>query len=167
MVECPKCRAQLPDWTQTCQFCGQDVRSVARPPSNAKPKAMYEPPAWVNFAYYAIAVYWIVSGLFRILSGLGVFDREAASPLLIIVGAIGIVFGVGLIARVEIVRGIVNFVCGLNIIFGLFSLGGIILGSVFAGPIAILWVIYQLIDIAQSAFLIFLIAETERNMPNV
>jgi len=100
----------LPDWTMVCQFCQTDLSKVARP-KPVDPKAhikYYEPKPWVNVAYNLIGVYWVLNGIYRVLSGLGVFGES--SVFLAIVGAFGAVFGIGMLARVEIVRGIVNFV---------------------------------------------------------
>jgi len=79
-------------------------------------------------------------------------------------GAVGVIIGLGLILRVEIIRGITNFFCGLNIIFGLFSLAGAVFGTLFAGALGLILILKVVIDIATNGFMIFLIGETDRAM---
>jgi len=46
-------------------------------------------------------------------------------------------------------------------------LGFTVLASPLIGPFALLMIVVQIVDILQSAFLIYLIAETDRRAPNL
>ncbi len=167
MIQCTKCGAKLPDWTPVCQFCQTDLSHVPRPkPDDPKARIKYyEPQPWVNVVYNLIAVYWVLNGIYRVLVGSGVLGEQSFA--LVIIGVFGALFGVGMLARVELVRGIVNFVCGINIIFGVTCLGLSVITSPLVGPLALVGIVVQILDILQSAFLIYLIAETDRQTPNL
>ncbi|HJP82146.1 MAG TPA: hypothetical protein VJ835_01460 [Fimbriimonadaceae bacterium] len=85
----------------------------------------------------------------------------------IAIAAVTTLVGIGLLFRVELARGIVNFLCGLQIIFGLFGLAGAVLGSMFSGPIGLVLVIMQIVQIAAAGFMIYVIGETDRVAPNL
>lgn len=177
MIQCPKCAASLPDWAKTCQFCGGDTKSVARPVAAQKyQNPAFQAPQWVWGAYYAVCVYFILGGVG------GIFDtiRMTHMKLLgeemgwtlgsyvgILINAIVIIFGIALMLRVEAARGIVNFVCGMRIIFGVFKLAGALIGSLFVGPLGLLLALWIVLDIATAALMIYLIGETEKSAPNL
>jgi hypothetical protein len=140
---------------------------VARPkPDDPKARIKYyEPKPWVNVAYNLIAGYWVLNGIYRVLVGSGVLGSQ--NFILVLFGVFGALFGVGMLARVEFVRGIVNFVSGINIIVGVTCLGFTVITSPLVGAFALVAIVLQIIDILQSAFLIYLIAETDRRAPNL
>jgi hypothetical protein len=78
-----------------------------------------------------------------------------------------VLLGIGLALRIELARGIVNFFCGIRILFGLLGLAGSVLGSVFAGALGLIFVVLNIINIATAAFMIYLIGETEKYPPNL
>ena len=78
-----------------------------------------------------------------------------------------ILLGIGLALRVELARGIVNFFCGLQILFGLLGLFGSVMGSLLAGPLALLFVFLRIVEIGTAAFMIYLIGETDKYPPNI
>lgn len=168
MVTCTKCSSSLPDWAQQCQFCGSDVRNAARvnnqPPARQFSSAAFVVPKGVWIAYYCISAYFVLSGIGQIM--IGALAKEP-NVIAMIFGGIMVVLGLGLSARVELVRGIVNFVCGLNIIFGLLGLATTLMTLGFFGPIGFLFVIKGAIDILTNALMIYLIGETEKGMPNL
>lgn len=168
MVTCPKCTASLPDWAQNCQFCGSDVRAVQRTADQAPTRkftsAAFEVPKWVWIAYYFICGYFVLSGLVGILTGLLGQTQNVVS---VIGGTISLILGVGLAFRVELIRGIVNFVCGINIIFGLIGLAGTILSIALLGPLGVLLLIFRVFDLVTNGMMIYLIGETEKGMPNI
>ncbi len=89
------------------------------------------------------------------------------SYLAIVLGAVTALFGVGLLARVELVRGIMNVFCGLQILFGLIGLvQSILVGTVF-GPLGLVMMFFDVLQIATAAFMIYLIGETDRAAPNL
>ncbi len=83
-----------------------------------------------------------------------------------VIGGFTLLVGIGLLARVEIARGIANFLAGLNLLFGLLGLAGSLIGSVVAGPLGLLLSLKGVLDIATRAFMIFLIGESEKRAPN-
>lgn len=165
MIKCPRCNATLPAANRVCQFCGADVSAVSRPAAPQKKVQGYKAPQWVQGAYYSIAIYWILDGLFQVLSGTGVLGGHHSS-VDVIIGAVSAVMGLGLVLRLEIIRGIVNFFCGLQIIFGLFGLAGAVLGTLFAGMLGFVMVVLQVLQIATAGFMIYLIGETDTKAPN-
>jgi hypothetical protein len=179
MISCPKCSATLPDWAQTCQFCQTDVQKVVRPKPEVPQRrtlAMATTPQWVWGAYYGISVLFILQGGFEILNtilgshrkflgqeaGLGFFEY-----IVIAIGAFNAILGVGLLARVELARGIVNVFCGIRILFGLLGLLGSLGGSLLAGAAALPFILLNIVEIATAGFMIFLIGETDKGAPNL
>jgi hypothetical protein len=177
MISCPKCAATLPDWTQNCQFCHADTSKVIRPV--AAPRARpYAPatPQWVWGAYYAIAGFYILQGGYDIVEAVVASQRKIMgeqigfgffSALSVVFGAVTALIGIGLLLKVEVVRGIVNFFCGLQIMFGLLGLAGSFIGALFTGPWGLLGVVMNVAQIAAAAFMIYLIGETDRAMPDL
>jgi len=168
MINCPKCNASLPDWAQKCQFCGTDTTKVARPVVDRTKRkiAAFETPVWVNVAYYSIAGWFILSALISAAANVisinaAKSDSSGGDYIGLVFCVIQILIALGLILKINIVRGIVNFFCALQIIKGiLFGLGAFPLMMI--SPVAgILWLLYQLFDIATAAFMIYLIGETD------
>lgn len=169
MIACPKCQRALPDWAAQCQFCGSDTKGVARPvPVKKERRAMStDAPTWVWGMYYAICIYYIASGGFSILSGIGAFNPKTASIVSVIVGGLNVIFGIGLAARIELIRGIANVFCFLNILGAVFgALGSFVLLPLMGG-LAVISLIFNVVTFATSAFMIFLIGETDRAAPNI
>lgn len=76
-------------------------------------------------------------------------------------GTITALFGLGLMLRIEIIRGIVNFVAGLKLAFGLLGLAGSLIGTGLFGAMALIGVLFNLFDIITSGMLLWLIGETD------
>jgi len=174
VISCPKCKSSLPDWVQQCQFCGADTTKVARPViQKTKPKiAAFETPLWVNIAYYSIAGWFILSAL--VSAATTVIAINSSSNRNSILGEptafsyVGLVFcviqvliGLGLILKIEIVRAIVNFFCAIQILMSI--LGGLAAFPMMVlSPLAgILYLLYQIFNIATAGFMIYLIGETD------
>lgn len=177
MITCPKCNATLPDWAQTCQFCQADVKAVARPKPVVQQKRGITPAAsWIWPSYYAMCAFFALEGAAGIAqvfmdSHTKFMGQEmglnAFSFVSIAINAFTILIGIGLALRVEIIRGIVNFFCGLRILFGLLGLAGSVMGTLFAGAIGFLFVLLNIVNIATAAFMIYLIGETDKHPPNL
>ena len=179
MKRCPRCNAMMTDVSTYCQFCNT---STASPPPQSGASALPQPPpirpprvsgvrsefAWAWKAYYGVSAWWLISGLYQIVNALtgSNDDFPAATFISAAAGALTCVIALGLMLRIEIVRGIVNFVAGMRIILGainlvfLFFLGG------FFHPFGAFMVAYICFDIVMAGFLIFLIGETETKAPN-
>ncbi|RYG34697.1 hypothetical protein EON81_14875 [bacterium] len=166
----------MPDWAQKCQFCNTDTKAVARPVA-AGPRPVnpaFAAPKWVWGAYYATSVYFIIGGFGDIFEAIretetkfmGVAQGYTFSTYLgLIFGGLTILFGIGLLLRIEIVRGIMNFFCGLTILFGLLQIPGSLFGAVLS-PLGMLWAVMNILDIVTAVFMIFLIGETDKAAPN-
>jgi hypothetical protein len=179
VITCPKCNATLPDWAQTCQFCQADVKAVARPVAPAAPKQSLTAstsPGWVAGAYYALCVFFLLEGAYDILRAVMITQEKVMGSVVgwgfesflgVIVGAFTCLIGLGLLLRVEFIRGIVNFFCGLRILFGLVGLLGSLGGVLLFGALGFLFLVMNVVDIATAAFMIYLIGETDKRAPNL
>lgn len=180
-LKCPKCGASLPDWAKQCQFCQTDVSKLARPVQQDTKKhyAAFETPKWVWACYYFIAAWWILGGAYDVLDSMYVFGKPLellklekefqmqVGPNVVgaIAGAITLIFGLGLALKIELIRGIVNFVAGLKLIFGLLGLAGSLMGMTFAGFLSLPFVIFELVNVITAGMLLWLIGETDMS-PN-
>jgi hypothetical protein len=126
-------------------------------------------PRWAVPAYNAIVAWWILGGIWNVLQGTVFASKEDANIFGIIIaifGAITALVGLGLILRIDLVRGIVNILCFLRILGGI---RGLIIGFFLSGPLGMLGIgmmIASIIDIGTGGFMIYLIGETETRAPN-
>ena len=174
MTKCPGCNATLPDGAFHCQFCGAQFGTTPRPArpagrvqAAASPsrwgEAMPGSPRWVLPVYYAIAVWWMLGGIWNVIQvtvfgegGIGFFDWIS-----IVFGGLTALIGFGLIMRWDDVRDVVNVLCFLRIIFGLF---GIVQGFLLAGLLGVIGIfimIGSIIDVLTGFLMIYLLGETE------
>ena len=126
-------------------------------------------PKWVWWAYYLIAGYFLLGGIFVVLAGLGVLGEDMAlgGSCIAIMGLVNIVLGAGLILRWEAIRGVVNVVCFVTIIMAAWSaLQGFFLAPL-TGPYAALFLFQNVIDFCTAGFMIFLLGETDKKAPNL
>jgi len=164
MITCPNCKAALPDWAKHCQFCQADTAAVLRPKQDNPDPEAFQTPTWTMAAYYAVSCLLLVSGLVGIATtllgarkdGLGLFDFVS-----LVFDGVGTLVGIGLLLRLEIIRGITNVICFLGILSGLRFLAFGLAGTLFTSW-GLLVVIYGIVKIAVYAFMIFLIGETDR-----
>lgn len=173
MISCPKCKASLPDWATSCQFCQADTSKVSRPVEVAKPKYKRELASWIWPAYYIIAILWIVSGVGGILEALNVGPfattiklqdvkiEPGVNLLGLIFSGVSAIIGLGLLVKIEIIRGVVNVVCFLQIVNGLLGLWAGIMASAFLGPIGLFITIMNIVDIVTGALMIYILGETD------
>ncbi len=176
-LKCPKCGASLPDWANSCHFCQTDVSKVGRPErtNTKKHYGEFDTPKWIWACYYFIAAWWILGGAYDVLDSMYVFGKPLEllklekefeiqmGPNVVgaIAGAITLIFGLGLALKIEIIRGIVNFVAGLKLIFGLLGLAGSLMGMTFAGILSLPFVILNVVNIITAGMLLWLIGETD------
>ena len=185
MIACTSCHNTLPDWAQKCQFCGADVTKVARPAGD-RPKSsapLTKAASWIWPVYYALCAYWVISGLSGIFETYHVAVTPVTTKFLGItttetpgfgfwsiigfgIGAFSLLVGIGLALRVEIARGVANFLAALNILFGLAGLAGSLAGTAFVGGLGFILALKHTLDIIVGAMTIYLIGETEKNAPN-
>ncbi len=158
MIKCPACNATLPDGAVRCQFCGA---SLAAPGPASRPADAHSdtwgPPRWVWPAYYGVAIWWILQGVAHVLVVRGgIVD--------LVINGLSALIGIGLLARIELVRGITNVICFLSILGGLLSLGMSFLEGGWSGTLGMLM---ALVQIGMAGFMIFLIGETEGRSPEL
>ena len=187
MITCPKCKNTLPDWTQVCQFCQSDVSKLARPvqPQDRAIRGSSNTAAWIWPTYYFISTYFILIGIwhiFDIVLLLHAINADATKhglpgsstmsfvivPIIfdIILGAIPIVLGIGLIFKIEIIRGVTNFLCFLNIAVDLVMLVGNVLSAPIAGMVGgadlvMFGMFLQVTNLCFNGLMIYLIGETD------
>lgn len=174
MVECPECGGRNPDWARLCQTCGAVIEHLARPPGHRGPATSTETPKWVWVCYYLVSVYMCLSGALLLLTCVkGLSDPTAAQALgcllypFLVVGAVYVLTGLGLVFQVELARGVVNVVAGLMILGGLWGLANSLIGAGFFGAAAIPAMLRNILDVALGGFMIYLIGETDRRAPNL
>ena len=164
MIECPNCKAQLPDWAKNCQFCQADTTQVLRPKQQTPNANTFEVPAWIWTAYYTVA------GLITAdaLSNIGVTLSHSKKDGVDFIGAIVIAFngfsalmGIGLLLRIRAIRAVVNFLCFLGILDGLFGLATGLFGTLLSAW-ALIWVVLNIVQICINGFMIYLIGETDK-----
>lgn len=171
MVNCPQCNATLPPGSVHCQFCGASFG--AAPPGRpgapgARPTGHYAGRRgleWVPIAYTLVSIWWIVDGGLSVARGLS--TGSGSISLGMIFGALTALVGLGLLLKVEFVRGIVNFLSFFQILFGLFD----VVVLFFLSPIVGIWgpigMILAFIRVGVGGLMIFLIGETETRGPNL
>lgn len=177
MISCPKCHASLPDWAKTCQFCQNDVTKVVRPVAVKTDKGPLIPVApWVWGAYYALSVYFLLNGGYEIFSAFRISHQKIlgeeigfgfASIFVTLLGAFHIVLGIGLLFQIQVLRNVVNFILGMSVLLGILNLALSLPGVMIGGFYGFLSLMTQALQIAASAFMIYLIGETDKTAPNI
>ena len=172
-MTCPTCNKQVIAGVPTCQFCGSDLRGMA--PAQAKRSVFIDPdshevvhsggkPGWIYPAYYAVSGYYALSGVIGILTVVLNKKNDLSDPFTIAamaIYAVGLLIGIGLMLKIELVRGIVNFFSFLKILGDLrgilFSLGLIVISTGWG----IFLLIFNVFDLCASVLMIYLIGETD------
>ncbi|MBN9501353.1 MAG: hypothetical protein J0H02_06230, partial [Armatimonadetes bacterium] len=153
-----------------------DVAKVARPIAATNSKTQRSVASWIWGAYYSLAVFYVVSGGYDVAMVFVNANRVILGEKLgfgfwsyigLAIGGLTSLLGIGLLLRLELARAIVNFFCGLQILFGLLGLAGSVLGTMFAGALGLVMVFMQIVQIAAAAFMIYVIGETERVGPSI
>jgi hypothetical protein len=177
---CPKCNSTLPDWAQQCQFCGTPVTPVARTRQDQAPQRSnyaFGIAKWVWVAYFAIAGYFVVSGLASAtLSAISIaqFNNEIpeGSPLRAVgiplffglgLAVLGIAVGVGLLFQNDFMKGLGNFYCGIIALFGGWNaMMGIGLWAALS-PWSKVYCVWSMFDVVCGLLMLYLIHETNDN----
>ncbi|MDE2127998.1 MAG: zinc ribbon domain-containing protein [Armatimonadetes bacterium] len=171
MIKCPKCQATLPDGWTKCQFCGAEFAKQPPLPSDAgaEPEELTElriapAPTWAASAVRAVAIWWIVNGVWSAVSAM-IHGGYAAGGLCAL-NVLTAIVGVGILRQAPIARTVTNVLCWLQIASGLFDF---VVGFFVVSIAPILGVMMMLLAIIQAgvaAFMIYLLAETDVNSPN-
>ncbi len=170
---CPTCQKQVISGVPTCQFCGSDLRGMA--PAQGKRSIFIDSdsydvvhtggkPDWVYPAYYILSGYYIVAAIVQILIIMMGKKSDLSDPftmIMIAIHGLSLIVGIGLLAKIEIVRGIVNYLSFGKILGGLrgilISLGVMMISTGFG----ILLLILSVLDLSAGVFMIYLIGETD------
>jgi hypothetical protein len=171
-IKCPNCNQSVPAGFGICQFCQASLKGVAKPNPQRQNYFAYEDdhsvgyfgkPTWVKPAYYAVSTYFILSALVGILL---IVTRmkgpiEAFEIIAIAIHSIGLLMGIGLLAKIEMIRGIVSFICAMKILFGLLAIPTILMEGMFTGIAGVVSTLLVVLDIVTCALMIYLIGETD------
>jgi hypothetical protein len=164
MVKCPGCGATLPDGAQQCQFCGRTLAPpsvrLGRTQKAAKSASMPGTPGWVMPVYNLIAAYWVLNGTWGVITDTVLAGKNGPDLFGAAISALGALIGLGLLLRIEAVRGLVNIVCALQILFGILD---VFTAFVLGVP---LMMILAIVQIVTAGVMIFLIGETDTRAPN-
>jgi hypothetical protein len=168
MIKCPKCSATLPDGSGYCQFC-QATFVPLDPVGKREEKQEINfaaMPNWVWPAYRGIAIWWIVTGLYGVVSSLLTAGSAGPNVFVIAIEGLSAILGIGLLARIEFVRKLVNFCCFLQILLGAVSVFGIIISPHITGVYGLIMLVIEVANIACAVLMIYLIGETESQAAN-
>ena len=170
MIKCPQCQATLPDGWTKCQFCGAEFAPQASQPSAAGAAPEEEPelkiapaPKWAGSAVRAVAIWWIVNGVWTAISSL--IHGGSFAGFSVVLNLLTALIGVGLLRQTPIARTVTNAICWLQIAGGIvnFLVGFFIISiSPLFGVIAMLLAVVQA---GVGALMIYLLAETDMNGP--
>lgn len=142
----------------------QPKRSVFIDSDSYEPVHSGGKPGWIYPAYYIVSGYYALSGVIGILSVVLNKKNDMSDPFtiaMIAIYSIGLLIGIGLMAKIELVRGIVNFFSFFKILGalrGILESFGIILWSTAFG---ILYLIFSVLDLCAAVLMIYLIGETD------
>ena len=171
MVTCPNCRSTLPDWVQRCHKCNTDLSQEVRTHTpRTEPGARSSKPekriGWI--LYYVFSVLWIFDGARVIIATLGFMkENGTGSPFAswgiigTVIGVANVSIGVGLILRVEFLRGVANFLCGLNLLGAGFGVVGAILVAPVLGAVGLVAVVISILYCLVYGLQIWAIGETD------
>ncbi len=171
MNRCPRCQRVVPDWQAQCQFCGAQISPIQGKggASHARARRRLGPAPWVWFAYYAVCVYFIISGLINIVNyySLPPPDRTPLSTIALGIGVVTALGGLGLALHIEIVRGIANVLAFIKMIMGGITIVNMVFCGWVLGPFALIPLFFGALDVATGGLLIFLIGETDTRTPDI
>jgi hypothetical protein len=168
MQKCPGCQATLPPSAYACHFCGAQFGQAPPPPrSLAAPVRVggrNEAPRWIWIAYFVVSAWWALNGVLGILQGVGVLEG-GYPPISLTIGAFSLVVGLGLLARMEWARGVVNVLAFIQIVFGTIDLV-LIFFSGIGGLWGIVWLFQTFLEIGLAGLMIYVIGETDTRPPS-
>lgn len=176
MIQCPQCKNTLPDWVNVCQFCQTDVSQVARSgvADDVGRHGGKLPDKTIWGLYYAISAMWLINGATTIIDALRPkkFLGETVPPgaweyAMAAIGGVTIIIGIGLLCKLEIVRGVVNVLSGLNLLFGILGLIGSLMSIMVVGAFGLLFVFADLLRIIVAGATIWIIGETQSRVSNI
>lgn len=171
-MTCPTCNKQVIAGVPTCQFCGSDLRGMA--PAQAKRSVFIDrdsydvvhsggKPGWIYPAYYTVCGYYILSGLAAVILTVvqAKGDMDMFTYAMIAIYSVSILIGIGLLAKIELVRGIVNIVSFFKILGDLRGILGALGIMMLSTGMGILLLVLNVFDLCASVLMIYLIGETD------
>ena len=121
-------------------------------------------PDWVYPAYYILAGYYVLAAIVQIIIILMGKKSDLSDPFTIVMIAIhgfSLVVGLGLLAKIEIVRGVVNYLSFGKILGALRGILGSLAIMMLSTGFGILLLILNLFDLCAAVLMIYLIGETD------
>lgn len=119
--------------------------------------------------YYVICGAWLLSAIWDVINTLVILPRQPGYEGIGGFAVVGLVFAgvqaliaIGLFARVEIARGIVNVIACINILFSLFGLLGGMMVTLVLGPLGVVITVMNIVEILVNGCIIWIIGETDR-----
>jgi len=164
MIICPNCKAQLPDWAKACQFCQADTSQVLRPKQDVPSAQTFETPTWTLAAYYAVSGLILVDALANIGTTIARSQKDGVDMIgwiVIVFNSVSALMGLGLLLKIKLVRTIVNFMCFIAILDGLFGIAEGLFGTLIT-TWSLVWVALSILQVCVYGFMIYLIGETDR-----
>jgi hypothetical protein len=172
MIQCPNphCGQTVPDFMDECQFCGADLIAVDRPNRKDGETGTGLSHSHIKLIYNMLGLIWIGSAIWDGIQMMVIAPAVAGESLefgvfeqvIVVMLSLKILFAIGFLAKIEIIRGIVNFFCGLQLVFGLIglvmSIPLLFFGS-FLSTIEML--LSAVIDLGTAAGIIWIIGETD------
>lgn len=174
MIVCPNpsCNQKLPDFVQTCQFCGQDLTSVRRPHSDDPITGSGVKPEAVSTLYYVLSTLILLSGVWGVIDalvvGVGEYGMDLGNILSAVFSGAQVLVAIGLLAKVEIARGIVNIFCWIGIFLAGLSVVFLVValltpfGAILSPGYLLVAILISVVRIAIYGGMIWVIGETDR-----
>ncbi len=129
-IQCPACKRMAMEWASICPHCGERLKA------SAASVAMSQIPTttWQEVAYRIVAVLWIASAVFTIVSGVaevrkaeealreltghGSGNQDGRAMYFYIMGGLQAFVGIGLLIENETLQFIAKIICYLSLFVG-------------------------------------------------
>jgi hypothetical protein len=125
-INCPRCQQVLPGWSTACQFCGSTITAGYVRPTDAYKYKIDNRLGWKDIGYIAVSLIIAAQGAYLLLQGLKIVPSAIAlaggDAYLGIVGAVDLLFGLGLLFHVGWIQFVMRLRCFLGLAHGSLSL---------------------------------------------
>jgi len=157
---------------QACQFCGADVSKLSKAGggSGEQQTGSGVDRKWVLIAYYVVGSLWLLDAGYGIITNiLGAVNGEddvarAIAVAGILVSGVHLFAAIGWLARIRLVRTIIRWILGLNLIFSVLDLIPAVISILAIGVFGLLWTLFVMLQIAIYAGMFCLMGETESDL---
>ncbi|MHB8634996.1 MAG: hypothetical protein ACYC96_00825 [Fimbriimonadaceae bacterium] len=168
-IVCPKCKNNLPAWSQICQFCGTALPGAGRPTGGPIVDTWNDRPTWQEVCYIIVSVIFILIGALEILQGFHVIAAGTGSNVtagvgtyLQIMGTLSVVLGIGMLFQQLWAQFIVKWYSVLALVVALWnllfsSMGASDIAKVVPASTVALMILTNAAYVALYAFTIYII----------